>query len=442
MRYVPHPNAVGTDTFTYTLSDGAGGSDTASVTVTLTPINDVPVAMNDVRAIVEDQAITALTVLGNDTDVDGDSLTVTAVTGATKGTATFTANDVRYQPSANATGAETLTYTIFDGHGAITTATVTISITPVNDSPVALDDAAALTDGPAVAIPVLSNDTDVDGDTLRISAVTSGARGTVTITGGGTGLTYDPHPLASGLDTFTYTIHDGHGRTDTATVAVAVSPDAVPPTITATTESLPGQTLGTSTVRTKVSWAATDLGAGLNNYHLQVSVNGGSYATIALPSPTATSVERTLTIGSTYRFRVRAKDRAGNISAFSSWPTLTPSLLQEGTSLATYTGSWTLATHPSALGGKTRYASTASRKVVVRFIGRDVGWVATRTTSSGRAEVRVDGVLVGTVQLDRASTAYRQLVLGRHLSTLGWHTIEIRPLGDGRVDLDAIVTLR
>ena len=71
-----------------------------------------------------------------------------------------------------------------------------------------------------------------------------------------------------------------------------------------------------------------------------------------------------------------------------------------------------------------------------------MGWVATRTTSSGRAEVRIDGVLVGTVQLDRASTAYRQLVLGWHLSTMDWHTIEIRPLGDGRVDLDAIVILR
>ena len=226
------------------------------------------------------------------------------------------------------------------------------------------------------------------------------------------------------------------------TVTVAITPDVAPPTITATTESLPGQTIGASTVKATVSWAAIDPGAGINNYHLQVSVNGGSYSTIALPSPSATSIERTLSIGSTYRFRVRAKDRAGNVSPFRSWPTLTPRILQEGTVLATYTGSWSVATHPSASNGKTRYTSLASRRVVVRFIGRDVGWVATRTTSSGRAEIRIDGALVGTVQLDRASTAYRQLVLGRSLSTLGWHTIDIRPLGDGRVDLDAIVTLR
>jgi VCBS repeat-containing protein len=417
-------------------------SEPVTFQITVSGANDAPIANDDARTVTEDQAATALSVRSNDSDPDGDVLTITAVGNPPKGTASIVSNDIRYIPDANTWGIDTFNYTVSDGHGGTDTATVTINVTPVNDAPVAVNDVASVMDGPAVAIPVLANDKDVDGDPLRISGATGGTRGTVAITGGGTGLTYDPNPLASGSDTFTYTIHDGHGRTDTATVTVSLSRDAVPPTITATTESLPGQTIGATTFRAKVSWAAADLGAGINNYHLQVSVNGGSYSTIALPSPTATSVERTLTIGSNYRFRVRAKDRSGNVSAFTSWPTLTPTRLQEGTSLATYTGSWTLATHPSASNGKTRYTSSAARKVVVRFIGRDVGWVATRTTSSGRAEVRVDGVLVGTVQLDRATTAYRQLVLGRHLSTSGWHAIEIRPLGDGRVDLDALVILR
>jgi large repetitive protein len=419
----------------------ADTSDAVTFQITVSGANDAPVAGNDARTVVEDQANVALSVLGNDTDPDGDPLTITAVTGGTKGTATIAANDVRYLPAANAVGTDTISYTVSDGHGGTDTATVVVTITPINDSPVAVDDVATVADGPAVAIPVLTNDSDVDGNTLRISTATGSTRGTVAIVGGGTGLTYDPNPLASGTDTFTYTIHDGQGRTDTALVTVTIGPDASPPVITATTESLPGQTIGTSTIRARLAWAASDLGAGINNYHVQVSVNGGAYSTIALASPTATSVDRTLTIGSTYRFRVRAKDRAGNVSAFTAWPTLTPRLLQDGSSLATYTGTWSLATHPSASNGKTHHTSSASSRVVVRFIGRDVGWVATRTTSSGRAEVRIDGVLVGTVQLDRASTAYRQMVLGRHLSTLGWHTIDIRPLGDGRVDLDAIVTL-
>ena len=442
VRYVPDANASGADTFTYTLGDSQDGTDTATVTITITPINDAPSANNDPRTVTEDQAMTAMSVRGNDSDVDGDPLTITAVSNPPKGTATIVGNDVRYAPDANVSGSDVFTYTLSDGHGGSDTGTVTMTITPVNDAPAATNDSATVMDGPAVAIAVMANDVDVDGNTLRISTVTQGSRGTVAITGGGTGLTYDPKPLSAGADAFSYTIHDGHGRMDTASVSITVARDAVAPTITTTSESLPGQTIGSSTVRARVVWAGSDLGSGINNYHVQVSVNGGAYGTITLPNPTVTSVERTLTMGSTYRFRVRAKDRAGNISSFKSWPALTPTRLEESTSSATYTGAWSLATNPSASGGKSRYTSYASRKVVVRFMGRDVAWVATRTTSSGRADVRIDGVLAKTVQLDRASTAYRQLVLGWHLSTLDWHTMEIHPLGDGRVDLDAVVVLR
>ncbi len=440
--YVPDANANGADAFNYTVSDGRGGTDTATEAMTITPINDAPAANNDVRTVAEDQAVTALSVRGNDSDVEGDPLTITGVSNPPKGTASIIGNDVRYVPDANAFGSDALTYTLSDGHGGTDTAAVTMTITPINDAPLANNDAATIMDGPAVAIPVLANDVDVDADSIRISTVTRGSRGKVAITGGGSGLTYDPNPLATGNDVFSYTIHDGHGRTDMATVSVTVSRDAVAPTITTTTESLPGQTIGTSTVRTRVTWAGSDLGSGINNYHVQVSVNGGAYGTITIPTATTTSVERTLAIGSTYRFRVRAKDRAGNVSSFKAWPALTPARLQESTTNATYTGSWSVATHPSASGGASRHTRYASRKVVVRFLGRDVAWIATRTPSGGRADVRIDGVLVGTAQLVRASTAYRQLVLGRHLSTLAWHTIEIRPLGDGRVDLDAIIVLR
>ena len=71
-----------------------------------------------------------------------------------------------------------------------------------------------------------------------------------------------------------------------------------------------------------------------------------------------------------------------------------------------------------------------------------MGWIATRTTSSGKARIFIDGVLVGTVDLDRASTAYRKLVFARHFPTLGSHTLEIQPVGDGRVDIDGFVILR
>ncbi len=76
------------------------------------------------------------------------------------------------------------------------------------------------------------------------------------------------------------------------------------------------------------------------------------------------------------------------------------------------------------------------------FTGHDVGWIATRYTSSGKAEVYIDGTLVRIVDLDRSTTGYRKLVFSRHFATLGSHTLEIRPVGDGRVDIDGFVVNR
>ena len=202
-------------------------SEMATFSISIDAVDDAPVANNDARTVTEDQAAVALSVASNDSDAEGDPVTITSVSGATKGTATISANDVWYVPHANAYGTDTFTYTVSDGHAGIDTATVTITIAPIADSPVAADDSAFIPDGPALAIPVLVNDTDADGDTVLISAATQGTRGSVAITGGGTGLTYDPNPLASGPDTFTYTIQDGHGGTDTATVTVTVARDPI-----------------------------------------------------------------------------------------------------------------------------------------------------------------------------------------------------------------------
>jgi hypothetical protein len=108
----------------------------------------------------------------------------------------------------------------------------------------------------------------------------------------------------------------------------------------------------------------------------------------------------------------------------------------------TFVGSWPAKSTSHALGGKTRYSGTNTSRAVFTFSGYDVGWIATRYTSSGMAEVFVDGVLSRTVDLDRSSTAYRQLVFQAHFATLATHTLEIRPVGDGRVDIDGFVINR
>ena len=197
--------------------------------------------MNDTATVNEDAAATAVPVLANDTDGNGDTLTITAKTDGAKGVVVITGGGtgLTYRPTANSTGSDTFTYTVSDGNGGTDTATVSVTIDPVEDPPVAVDDTKTVgaTAG-ATAIDVLANDSDPDaGDTLTITGKTDGAKGTVVITGGGDGLTYEPTAGQLGPDTFTYTIGDGHGGTDTATVHVTIA-DGQPPVADDDAESM------------------------------------------------------------------------------------------------------------------------------------------------------------------------------------------------------------
>ena len=221
ITYVPNPNFNGTDVITYTISDGKGGTATATITVTVTPVNDPPVATNDAASTNEDTPVT-VAVLGNDTDLDGNPLTVTAATAANGTVVVNPDGTVTYTPTANFFGVDTITYTISDGQGGSSTATVTITVASVNDVPVAGNDTATTPEDAPVTIPVLANDTDADGDPLVVTAA-SAPNGTVVINPDGT-VTYRPNPNFNGTDTITYTISDGRGGTTTATVTVTVTP--------------------------------------------------------------------------------------------------------------------------------------------------------------------------------------------------------------------------
>ena len=225
LTYEPDANANGTDSFTYTIDDGNGGTDTGTVHVTITAVNDKPDAVGDAKTLDEDAGATAIDVLGNDDDIDGNALTITSVTQGAKGSVSITGGGtgLSYTPAPNANGADSFSYTISDGHGMSDTADVSITIDPVDDPPVASADAATMgEDAGATAIDVLGNDSDVDGDGLTIVAKTDGVSGVVAITGGGSGLTYRPNDQFHGTDTFTYTVSDGLlSRTATVTVTVA-----------------------------------------------------------------------------------------------------------------------------------------------------------------------------------------------------------------------------
>jgi VCBS repeat-containing protein len=452
LTYQPTAGATGSDIFTYTVTDGfplGGGlfaTGTATVTVTITAANDDPVAVADSTTLPEDAAATSIDVLANDTDTESGTLTITGTSNGSKGVVVLTSpTTLTYKPNANANGSDSFTYTISDGQGGSATGTVSVTISPVNDIPNAVNDATLTVpeNAGATTLAVKANDTDADGDTLVISGATNGAHGLVAITGGGTGLTYDPVQGYFGTDVFTYTIGDGHGGADTATVLLTVVKDATKPVVVGPAERFITGTVGSTTTRARISWSGTDTGGtGISSYTLQVSVNGGAYSTVTLATATSTTADRTLNDGTSYRYRVRATDRQGNVSAYVYGPTFTPVRFQNSSSSVAYVGSWTTKASASALGGSIRVASSLSARASITRTVRDFAWVATKTPTSGSAQVWIDGALAATVNLRSTSTTYRQVVFQRHFSTLGSHRIEIRPIGGGQIDLDAFLDYR
>jgi VCBS repeat-containing protein len=228
--YAPNADFTGTDSFTYRVDDGNGGTAEATVTLTVTPVNDGPVAANDSFVTAEDTPVT-FDVRTNDVDIDGPALTVTAIDGTAiaanqsvaviggsvtlnpDGTLTFT-------PGADYNGAPQFTYTVSDGTLSAT-ATVTGTVTPVNDAPTASAPPATTAEDVPVSGQVTAS--DVDGDGLTYAVTTSPANGSVTIGADGS-YTYTPNANFNGSDSFTVTVSDGNGGTVQVTIPVTVTP--------------------------------------------------------------------------------------------------------------------------------------------------------------------------------------------------------------------------
>jgi VCBS repeat-containing protein len=212
---------VAADSFTYVAVDSQGAlSNAATVTVTLVGNNDAPVATDDSVTTDEDVAI-LIDVLANDTDVEGDTLNVSGFTQGANGTVALVGGVLSYTSTANFHGIDSFQYTVSDGVGGSATGLVTVTINSVNDAPVATDDSATTDEDLPVLIEVLANDADVDGDTLAIASFSDGANGTVTQVGND--LRYTPNLDFNGSDSFTYSVSDGAGGTDTALVTITIN---------------------------------------------------------------------------------------------------------------------------------------------------------------------------------------------------------------------------
>ncbi len=230
VTYTPAADFFGGDTFTYTISDGNGGMDAATVTVTVSAANDPPTAVDDAPSVAEDSGATTIAVLANDTIAPdaGETLTITAVTQPAPGTGTVAiapgGGAVVYTPPADFFGTATLTYTISDGNGGTDTATVTVTVMSVNDTPVAVADAASVTADRSATTAVLANDTGLGDGPISVAIAAPPARGLAVVDADGT-ITYTPDPGATGTDVFTYTVTDGDGEMATASVTFTIVPD-------------------------------------------------------------------------------------------------------------------------------------------------------------------------------------------------------------------------
>jgi len=226
--YTPAADYHGTDAVTVTVLDGEAQA-TATISITVTPVNDAPTAGADTLVALEHTALDTplTTLLMNDVDVDGDALTITAITAASSGTAAIVGDQVRYTPAAGFLGAATFDYTVSDGE-ASATGTVTVNVTAVDDPPVATDDVAATVEDtalPLTAAALVANDTDPEGGALSITAVGNATHGTVALVG--TTVTFTPAVDYSGSASFDYTVSDGVGTdTGTVTITVTAAPDA------------------------------------------------------------------------------------------------------------------------------------------------------------------------------------------------------------------------
>jgi VCBS repeat-containing protein len=285
--YTPNPNVHGADAFTYTASDGSTTSGEATVSITITAVNDLPAASALAPSTTED---TPKLVTLSATDVDGDALTFAKGTlpshgalgslgapscnGLTPSTCTST---VTYTPTANYNGPDSFTYTGSDGVGSSPAATVSITITAVNDLPAALALAPSTTEDTPKLVTLSATDVDGDGLTFALGS-TSPSHGTLGLLSGAScngqtpstctsTVTYTPFANYNGPDSFTYTASDGVGSSTAATVSITVGAANDPPVCPAASKSGVEDSLFSGTV------VCTDIDGG-----------GLTYAKVAGPS--------------------------------------------------------------------------------------------------------------------------------------------------------------
>ena len=237
--YTPHANYHGADQFTYKVSDGVAESNFATVNLTITAVNDAPLANALSATLAEDGSI-VLNLMGAVSDADGDALVISAGNPQSGSLVKNVDGSYTYRPAANFNGADSFSYTVSDGQLSASN-TVRLTITAVNDVAVAVNDTVETLQDHVVRIDVLGNDSDLDNTTganagigragnagLTARVIASPLHGVISVNADGS-LNYTPNAGFYGSDSFTYVANDGAADSNIASVAITVIATNKPP---------------------------------------------------------------------------------------------------------------------------------------------------------------------------------------------------------------------
>jgi large repetitive protein len=227
VTYVPDASFSGQDSFTYSIGDGTNPRSSATVSIEVQAVNDLPVAAPDTVTIDEDTDI-RIDAISNDSDPDGGLLTVESLTAPVNGTAVVARDGaISYQPRKDFSGIDSFDYVVGDDGGSTAISTITVTVNPINDAPTAADDKHRLEIDASEEIDVLQNDQDPDGPQVFLTIMAQPSHGSAFVTGNNT-ISYVPEAKFEGYDSVEYQYSDGY-LSSSATVSITIGdPNTAP----------------------------------------------------------------------------------------------------------------------------------------------------------------------------------------------------------------------